>query len=990
MNVALPDRYRVVRQIGQGGMATVFLAEDLKHQRSVAIKVLNPEIAATIGRDRFLREIEIAARLNHPHILPLHDSGAAGDQLYYVMPYIAGESLRALLEREKQLPVAEALRLTREIASALGYAHGEGLIHRDIKPENVLLSNGIALVADFGLARFVDRPEGVRRTTVGNVLGTPLYMAPEQAMGSADVDARADLYSLGCVLYEMLAGQPPFHGSTFATLVYQHVSVVPAPVTDRRPDIPRGISAALARVLAKLPSDRFATAAGFVEALSVAATGIPTPVPALQEAISTPNNLPRQRTSFVGRVPELAECVRLLGEARLLTITGVGGCGKTRLASRLAEAVLENYPAGVWWCDLAPVSKEGGVAHTVAVVMRVREVPDSPLVETLARHIGKDRVLLVLDNCEHLVAECGELVDQLLDSAPNLRVLATSREGLGIGGESLFALRSLDVPSAAGREDFREVAAAGAVRLFVDRARQVAREFTLTEANGTAVAEICRRLDGMPLAIELAAARVKMISVEQIRSRLDDRFRLLTGGDKVLPRHQTLRATIQWSHDLLSREEQELFRVLAVFAGGWGFDAAVAVAGVDSDEFEVLDLLTRLADKSLVNVQRETGRESRYTMLETVRQYARDQLEVSGDGDAARDRHLEHFLSILERERAGLRVRGASYPLTTFLLEHENILSAHAWCSHARGGGQRDLRLVGCCERYWLNLGLIHLGLRCVGEALGRDGIDLNTLEGVRALNTAASLNYIRGSYSDAVGHATKALQIARALGDPAIVMESLDALAGSAYMGGNRVMARTCMEELIREGRASDPDALINGLTGLAELMREDSAHEEAAALLREALVVAADLRLPTALTHLNLAATLTALGNPAEARVHLREALQVANIGRLVLTYAVDYTAGLAAASEAWEKSARFFGASEVAYQRMGARREPGDARFIEPLMARVREALGEARFDLLYSEGSGMVLDQAVAEVREWLTPMDPPTVSRQPTLPWRRGS
>ena len=980
MNPTFSDRYRVVREIGHGGNAVVYLADDLKFQRRpVAIKVLKPEIAASIERDRFLGEIEIVARLNHPHILPLHDAGTAGNQFYYVMPFIAGGSLRARLERERRLPVDEALRITREIAGALAHAHGEGLVHRDIKPENVLLSNGIALVADFGLARTVERREGERRTTVGSVLGTPLYMAPEQAMGSAEVDARADLYSLGCVLYEMLAGEPPFQGS-FDQLLYQHMSVVPAPVSDRRPDLPGGIAAALARVLAKHPSDRFATAAGFVEALSVAVTGIPTPAPAGQEASATPNNLPRRRTSFVGRVPELAECVRLLGESRLLTITGMGGCGKTRLATRLAEGLLESFPAGVWWCDLAPVSNEAGVARTVAVVMQVREEPGSAPVETLARHIGKDRVLLVLDNCEHLVAECAAFVDRLLDAAPHLRVLATSREGLGIGGEKLFALRPLDVPPASGYGDFRELEAAGAVRLFVDRARQLAREFTLTAANAPVVAEICRRLDGMPLAIELAAARVKMISVEQILSRLDDRFRLLTGGDKA--RHQTLRATIQWSHDLLSPEEQALFRLLAVFAGGWGFEAAVAVAG--ADEFEVLDLLTRLVDKSLVNVQRETGRDSRYTMLETVRQYAQEQLEASGEGDAARDRHLDHFLAVLERERAGLRVRAGSYPLTTHLLEQENILAAHAWCARAPGGAQKDLRLVGSCERGWLNLGLIQMGLRCAREALGRDGIDLHTPEGARALNTAAGLSYIRGSYADAVGHATKSLQIARALGDPSIIMESLDMLGASTYMSGDRAASLACVEELIREGRARDHGALINGLTALAELKRDESAHEEAAVLLREALAVAADLRLPTGLTHLNLATSLAAIGKPGEARVQLREALRIPHMGRLVLTYAVDYTAGIAAASEAWETAARFFGAAGSAYERLGARREPADARFIEPLMARVKETMGESGFKLRCSEGSTLGLDEAVAEIPKWLATMDPPGETGGPTL------
>jgi serine/threonine-protein kinase len=268
---ALADRYRIERELGRGGMATVYLAEDLKHRRPVAIKVIDPDLSADIGPDRFLREIEIAAQLNHPHILPLHDSGAADGQLYYVMPHIEGESLRARLDREGQLPVEDALRLAREIASALGHAHDHGIVHRDIKPENVLLSGGMALVADFGIARVTGAStlQGTTRvaTQAGTTLGTPLYMSPEQATGGT-VDARTDLYALACVLYEMLAGRPPFVAPTTEGVIRQHLTVEAHPVTELRPTVSRGVASAIGRGLAKLSADRYATAAGFAEALA--------------------------------------------------------------------------------------------------------------------------------------------------------------------------------------------------------------------------------------------------------------------------------------------------------------------------------------------------------------------------------------------------------------------------------------------------------------------------------------------------------------------------------------------------------------------------------------------------------------------------------------------------------------------------------------------------------------------------------------------------
>jgi len=271
LTAALSDRYRIERELGRGGMATVFLAEDLKHHRQVAIKVLQPELAAALGPERFLREIESTARLTHPHILPVHDSGSADGLLYYVMPYVRGESLRERLRCEPQLPVETALQIAREAADALGYAHQQGLIHRDVKPENILLEEGHAVLADFGIARAVESAGGEALTQTGFVAGTPLYMSPEQASGSGRLDGRSDLYSLACVLYEMLAGQPPFTGPTVESLTHQHLSVEPRSVTALRPRVPQPVDRVLTKALAKAPADRFGSATDFAAALAAGA-----------------------------------------------------------------------------------------------------------------------------------------------------------------------------------------------------------------------------------------------------------------------------------------------------------------------------------------------------------------------------------------------------------------------------------------------------------------------------------------------------------------------------------------------------------------------------------------------------------------------------------------------------------------------------------------------------------------------------------------------
>jgi eukaryotic-like serine/threonine-protein kinase len=269
---ALASRYRIKRELGAGGTAVVFLAEDLRHHRQVALKVLRPELASEIGPERFLREIETAARLTHPHILPLHDSGEAGGFLYYVMPYVEGESLRGRLNREKQLPLDDALQIAREVADALSYAHSQGVVHRDIKPENILLQSGHAVVSDFGIARAITAAAGGTRTATvtaaGVTIGTPTYMSPEQATGSLDLDGRSDLYSLGCVLYEMLAGQPPFTGPTIESLVHQHLTAEAPSITVLRPAVPPWVAMAIQRALAKTPADRFSPVALFAEALA--------------------------------------------------------------------------------------------------------------------------------------------------------------------------------------------------------------------------------------------------------------------------------------------------------------------------------------------------------------------------------------------------------------------------------------------------------------------------------------------------------------------------------------------------------------------------------------------------------------------------------------------------------------------------------------------------------------------------------------------------
>jgi predicted ATPase/tRNA A-37 threonylcarbamoyl transferase component Bud32 len=979
---ALADRYHLERELGRGGMATVYLADDLKHGRKVAIKFMHPELAAEIGPDRFLREIEAAARLSHPHILPLFDSGGADGQFFYVMPYVAGESLRGRLNREIQLPLDEAMRLTREIASALGTAHQHGLVHRDIKPDNILLADGFALVADFGTARLLsgyasDTTATRAATAPGTAIGTPLYMAPEQAVGSDDVDGRADLYALGCVLYEMLAGQPPFTAPNVQAVIARHRNDPVPPLASQRPGIPDSVVRVIEKALAKAPADRYPTMARFAEALAVAEAERATPIPAPQlEEGKIPNNLARPRTRFIGRERELAECAQLLQETRLLTLTGAGGCGKTRLALRLAERVLEDYPDGVWFADLAPLLEGDRVPLVVAKAIGLQETPGTPLPEALAQHLATRRSLLVLDNCEHIISAVTELADRLLGASEALQLIATSREGLGIEGERLFALRSLSLPARDAEGGVLQAESSESVQLFVDRARVVDPRYALDAHTALVVAEICRRLDGIPLALELAAARVKMMSVEDIRARLDDRFRLLTGGTRTaMPRQRTLLATIEWSYEHLADDERRLLRFLSVFAGGWSLPAATVVSGENADEFETLETLGRLVSKSLVNVERLSDGGTRYSMLETIQQYARDQLRASAEVDAARSRHLEYVLVLASELPAGTRGPRRTEWESRVLREQENILAAIQWCDQAERGGEKALRIVGAILSPWMDQGQFELCNRVAVEALRRPGAEQRTALRAHVLYPLGVLCYWQARFQDARGALDEALEIFRETGDRAGLIRAL-IFSGHATALDDRERARPITLEALAICRElGDPFLLGRALNALAESERFDGALDKATALYEEAIEIArhqSDER--SVLSYLwNLSAVDVGMGRLDRARERLLETgdlMRHFQPGSFFALSQIDPISALACASGDMAIAARLAGAAAGMAEAMRFTREPVDEKFIGPSVDRMREALGGDAFEVAFAAGRQLEWRAALQEARAWL--------------------
>jgi predicted ATPase/DNA-binding SARP family transcriptional activator len=568
------------------------------------------------------------------------------------------------------------------------------------------------------------------------------------------------------------------------------------------------------------------------------------------------HNLPAQLTSFVGRERGLAELRQLLipprveregqptplpgGKSRLVTLTGVGGCGKTRMALECAYELVDAFPAGVWLVELAGLSDPELVPQAVASVLGVRELPGKPLLESLAAYLKSRQLLLLLDNCEHLVEACARLVEALLQACPALRILATSREALGLPGERLYPVTPLSVPGTQQHLSLEELAGYEAVRLFVERARAVLPDFQLTPANATAVAQICARLDGLPLAIELAAVRTDLLSAEQIAARLDDRFRLLTRGSRTAPRRQqTLQAALDWSYHLLSEYEQALFRRLSVFAGGFDLEAVEAVGapaleGENAPPVTVLDLLSRLVDHSLVAV--EWG-EGRCRLLETVRAYTLEQLEANGDAEIVLRRHAEYFLALAEQAEPELKTERQLEWLERLEREHDNLRAALAWCL-SQGETETGQRLAGALWYFWFLHGHIGEGLRWLNDALvasdGAEATRFKAIAGAVFLTGRIQINL-----DETENLCEEGLGLARSMGDRRFVSFFIIQLGFSRFI--RRVddarVAAWYLEGLEAARETKDSWLIAFSLAHIAHLKRSLREYVQATLMAEEGL---------------------------------------------------------------------------------------------------------------------------------------------------------
>ena len=680
------------------------------------------------------------------------------------------------------------------------------------------------------------------------------------------------------------------------------------------------------------------------------------------------HNLPTQLTTFIGREQEIVEVKRLVGTTRLLTLTGSGGCGKTRLALQVAAEVLDEYADGVWLAELVSIADPALVPKTVASALDVPEQPGRDMIETLVDALRLKNLLLVLDNCEHLRTVCGDLGVAVLRACPEVRLLVTSQEGLRVPGETLWRVPSLSLPDARHLRLPEDLAEYEAVRLFVERAMAVAPGFIVTTENAHAVAQVCRRLDGIPLAIELAAARVKVLAVEQIASRLDDRFRLLSEGSRmVLPRQQTLLATMDWCYGLLSGSEQALLQRLSVFAGGWSFEAAEAVcAGGEVGASDILDLLTQLVDKSLVMTETH-GAEARYRLLETVRQYGDEKLQSAGEAAEVRRRHRDWYLRLAERGEPALYGREQKAWIARLDIEHDNFRAALGWSNDEPGGAGAALRLAGLLSWFWWLRGHWREGRTWLERALTRSG-DALPVDLPQAIVGAMAFANRLGDVRRAAELGQWGLAASRQVGDKSSEAEVLFWLGSTARREGDLNRAAVLYEESVAAARdAGDWWGIRRGLRGLGNTARGVGDVERAIALHTEVYAMSRESGDPW-----GLSIDLCYLGDDAlqqndygRASGYFADALKLNRQGDYpwAIAEGLDGMAGVVCGENQHKRAGRLLGAASALREVLGDHRLPIAQGRFEQWIASTRKALGEAAFDEAWAEGRAMTMQQAV---------------------------
>lgn len=984
----LGGQYAVLQKIGHGGSGSVYRVEHTQLKKSFAAKILDRDVAvARNAMRRFELEAEAASLLDHDNIVDIVHFGRSDDgTVFLVMELLRGETLGQAIAR-RALGFDDAVRVAVQVCRALRAAHDAAIIHRDLKPDNIFIAwrpggKTIVKLLDFGISRMLSSPQA-RLTQADQVLGTPLYMSPEAARGELDVDARADLYGLGAVMYEMVTGQPPLSAPNYLQVLYRHLTERPRSPKLLRPDLPVGLERLIEQLLEKDPDARPPSAA-VVEAALLAAwptevdapltfakavlddeAPAPSPTPKIDAtqtgrvgAQAPLGNLPSYATRFVGRRREISDGRALTRSSRLVTLTGAGGTGKTRLAAEIAQRVAEDFAHGAWMVELAALSDGAQVSDAVARVLALEPRPGVGTLETLLQALADRELLLVLDNCEHLVHACAALAEAIVRSCPQVRVLTTSRERLGLAGETTYRVPPLD--------------GADAVELFIERAREVDPALEVTLPTAAAMARLVGQLDGLPLALELAAARLRSWSVTELEARIGDRFVVLNGGSRTaLPRQQTLRALIDWSHDLLDERQRVLLRRLGVFSGGFLEAEVEAVAAVEPlARADVADVLLALVDRSMV-VADTRGPTTRYRLLETIRHYAKQQLDKAGETAAFEARHRDAYLALVEALFARyLHTTDDAVWFGRLSAEHDNLREAIAGSLAAdrASGTEISHRFAVALRRFWIASGHASEASAAVEAMLAAHPTpDAGRLE---LLSMGMAFANFRLDYEAGYTYGQAALALASQLGARATEAELRTFLAYLQFNQCQFEPADVAAREALAVAREGDGGfRLIFALNISGMIAARVGDVDRAIALLEEC-------RALTAVSggrqyHANV---LESLGTALALRdgrwerglpYYLEAAELYARVGDPFGEIAIiERIAQVSALRGAWERAAVLFGAAEAARERPGASSEPVNELDLVPIRGLVRGAMTSTAAAHAWAVGRTMPFRDAVA--------------------------
>jgi predicted ATPase/DNA-binding SARP family transcriptional activator/DNA-binding NarL/FixJ family response regulator len=696
-----------------------------------------------------------------------------------------------------------------------------------------------------------------------------------------------------------------------------------------------------------------------------------------------PHNLPEALTSFVGRRTELVKVRRALAMSRLLTLIGAGGCGKTRLALEVTRDLVGVYTDGAWLVQLAGLSEPELVPQQVADALGVREQPNRPLLSTLLEELQTKKLLLVLDNCEHLVDACAWLVEMLLGSCPDLRVLATSREALGVSGELTWRVPSLSLPEHEHLTDARHLTHCESVRLFVDRACYRDPAFVLSPQNATAVAKICRQLDGIPLAIELAAARVGALSVEQIALRLADSIKLLSAGRRTASqRHKTLKGTLDWSYGLLSELERKMFCRLSVFVGGWTLEAAEAVAaGNGIDKEDVLHLLLRLVDKSMVVAEATVDGQVRYRLLEPVRQYGRECLKEGGEADAVLNRHTSFFFALAQKAEPELRKVQQEAWAEQLKREYENLRAALSWVI-ASEQTELGLQLAKALGPFWYLRGMLREGQRWLRAALANEDAVPASIR-AKGFSTSAFIAFHQGDYQRTVALCEEVLALPREMLDTADVAAMLTNLGLTALVHSDYERSAALLEEAAALWhQIGDKVGTVRTLycLGLIAAFRGD--HGKATALHEEVLSLAWDVGDKVGIAWSLAQGALAALsrGDYDQAKALCIEGIELTRqtgYGHSSI-FVLRILAALASAQGQPVRSARLWGMAETLGESIGIAVTPIEQLYYRPYIAAARSQLDEAAWEAARAKAKALTQEEAI----EYVLFEKEPTLSPEP--------